>query len=163
MHRASCGVLFILLSVTQTSNALPSDRQEPVDITSDTAMMYQTIQTGIYRGHVVAIQGSTKLTADQVTAKLDAHNQLHSLVALGTETVPATFATIPHVHDQPVVAHAHQITYTPNNNQVQLSGDAWVAHEKDTYRAQMINYDTVTQGVQTPPGQAGATIVLNDN
>lgn len=161
MHHASWGVMFILFSLTQASTALSSDRQKPVDVTSDTAVMYQTTHTGIYRDHVVAIQGSTKLTADQVTAKLDAHNQLERLVALGTAAVPATFATIPHVNDQPVVAHAHQIEYTPGNHQVHLSGDAWVEHEKDTYRAQIIDYDTLTQGVQTPSGQAGATIVIN--
>ena len=161
MHRLRCSVLFIFLGLTQVIYSLPSDRQKPVDVRSDSAQIHHFTRTGVYRGHVIATQGTTQLTADQVIAKLDADNQLQSLVALGTPDKPATFATIPHVHDQAVVAHAQKIAYTPANHQVRLSENAWVAHEKDSYHAQLIDYDTLTQSVQTPGSAGGVTIVIN--
>jgi lipopolysaccharide export system protein LptA len=161
MYRVLSRVFFIFMCVIPVSAALSFDKQKPLDVTSDNALIYIAANTGIYRGHVIATQGTTQLTAEQVTAELDQTNQLVRLVAIGTEAVPARFVTLPHRRDQPVVAHAQKIIYTPINNQVRLSGDATVTHAKDSYHAQLIDYDTLTQTVKTPRNTGGATIIIH--
>lgn len=156
MCRVNCAVAWILVMLSNVTQALQSDHDQPMIATSDTAQLLQTTRIGFYRDHVVADQGSTELTADEVIVRWDVHNQVDSAIALGK---PANFSTLPHLNGMRAIAHAQRIEYYPKKNQVILLGDAWVKQDQDTYHAEKIYYDTVTQVIQTPK-QAGQQVTI---
>jgi lipopolysaccharide export system protein LptA len=149
-------VAILLLILVRISFALPDDRNQTLIATSHTAQMLQTNRTLIYTGQVVAHQGSSALTADQLTMQFDAQHQLDHIIMTGT---PTTFATTLKLNEPRFDASALRIDYYPKVHQVILTGDARVLRGNDSYAAQKIYYDLLTQSVYSPK-QVGQRVTM---
>lgn len=156
MCRVNQLLVCIFVILCNTTQALQSDHDQPMIAASGSAQLFQASRIGFYRDHVVADQGSTELTANQVIVRWDEHNQVDSAIALGK---PANFSTLPHLNGMRAIAHAQRIEYYPKKNQVILLGDASITQNQDVYHAEKIYYDTVTQVIQTPK-QAGQQVTI---
>ena len=56
----------LLLMCPLLAFALPSDKQKPASISSDTATLNRSAGTGIFIGHVIVKQGTTQIQANKL-------------------------------------------------------------------------------------------------
>jgi lipopolysaccharide export system protein LptA len=150
--------LLALLCVTNIAVALPSDNKQPATIQSDTGSYNRNTNISILQGHVVIVQGTTKVTADKVIIYSDKDNKLQRAIAIGH---PATYSTVQDVQKPPVVSTASEIDYNPQLNQVTLIGNAKVVQGTNSIASGKIVYNMKQQQVNTfPKGSIRTTLMF---
>ncbi|MCD6046825.1 MAG: lptA [Gammaproteobacteria bacterium] len=127
--------------------ALPTDRDQPLNATSNQASFDQNNLIAVYQGNVHATQGTTSLSSNTLTLKLNNARQLQSAIAEGS---PAIYTTTLKPKEVPLVAKAQHLEYLPQQHQIILRGDGFVTHGDDSYRSSLIYYDTDSQTVLSP-------------
>lgn len=138
--------LVVLLFATpwQTSIALTSDDKQPIEIEADSAELDDLNHVSIYRGDVVAIQGSIRMTGDTMTVHFTDENDMEILIMEGN---PATYRQLPdnsNVYDE---AEALRMEYYELKNMVILIKDAVVTQERSVFSGDRIEYDTILNKV----------------
>jgi lipopolysaccharide export system protein LptA len=139
--------IMAFLLTTQCAYALPTDRDQPLNATSNQAVFDQNNLIAVYEGDVHATQGTTSLSSNTLTLKLNNDRQLQSAIAEGS---PAIYTTTLKPKDAPLVARAQHLEYLPLQHQIILRGDGFVTHGNDSYRSSLIYYDTNSQAVLSP-------------
>ena len=135
-----CALFCILPSVY----ALESDRLKPINISSDRITVDQQKGFSHYQGNVILIQGTLKVTGDDVTIYLD-KKQLRRVIILGT---PATLKQKP-AEDQPEInAEAGRMEYDVHKNMLLLTENAEVVQGQNRFSGDYINYNTLTSVVR---------------
>jgi lipopolysaccharide export system protein LptA len=114
--------------------ALPSDQQQPIHITSDSAV--QENNTVTYRGHVVIVQGSLHIEADQVVVYHQG-GKLQRVVATGA---PVRFREQPEVNGSLITGNASTLIYYHTEQRIELLQDALVDRDRSTVKGNRIEY-----------------------
>ena len=86
MKFASTTALLIAASFSMLSGlayALPSDRNQPINVQADSAEMDDKRGVAIYRGDVIITQGTLKITGDTVTITLDQAGDIDVFTSVG--------------------------------------------------------------------------------
>ncbi len=123
--------------------ALSTDSEQPINIEADRAEADDAKRVTVYRGDVVIIQGTLKITGDVVTIYYNETNELTKLVSEGT---PARFRQLP--DGQPDLpknyqtAQAKRMEYYEGKNLIVLLGDAVYGQGGDRVAADRIVYDS---------------------
>lgn len=136
-------LLPLLLSLTAVmtplaSYALPSDREQPIHIASDSAERNEKKGVTVYQGDVEMTQGSLKILADKVVIH-SIDNQISVIVATGK---PAHFHQKPAVDKQAVKASGNTIEYKLDDEMLHLSRNAkLIQDDGTTMTGDRINYD----------------------
>ena len=135
------------------SQALPTDREQPIKITADSAVRNEQTGETRYEGAVELTQGSLHIKADLLT--LHQHQDSDGLVtATGT---PATLKQIPAEGKEPVKAAANRITYDQKGDKVTLTENARIEQDGAIVTGATINYvlsqQRVTATGETSDGQ----------
>jgi len=141
--------VFIALGLAGLCNALDTDRQRPATIKSDRATLNQKIGFGEYFGHVYYQQGTSHLSADMATTKVNTHNQVEETTAKGTLKKRAHYWTTHSPNQAPIHAKADLIKYYPLEKMVILIGNAELSQKDDTFRAQKLRYDLAHHSIVT--------------
>ena len=158
-------LLLLLIAVTACptgAGALSTDREQPVRITADSAGLDDQKRIATYRGDVVIVQGSLRISGDLVTMHFDESYDLDTLVAEGE---PARFEQQP--DDGPVQkGQAVRIEYRVEDGAMLFAGSAEIAQGEFRMKAERIDYDSVTGSIQGAGAQTEAdgrrvTIILN--
>ncbi len=126
--------LFIHLPVAR---ALDSDRDQPVQVTADSASYNQKSGVAIYIGNVVVIQGSMHLWADQLQVQTDANGKIDTAHATGN---PARYEQIQDPQKGPVTAHALIIDYDVKQDEITLTHNAHIHQDDSTADGSVIHY-----------------------
>ncbi|NKC15934.1 MAG: lipopolysaccharide transport periplasmic protein LptA [Gammaproteobacteria bacterium] len=118
--------------------ALSSDRDQPINIEADWAEADDIRRVTVYKGRVVVVQGSIRITGDVVTMYYDQKRELTKLVATGR---PARFKQ---KADQGELqrADAKRLEYLVGSDTMVLVGTANLAQGKSKVSADRIMYDT---------------------
>lgn len=118
--------------------ALPSDRDQPIHIQSDSAERNEKKGITTYRGDVQMDQGTLRIEADKVVIhSLD--NQVSMIVATGK---PAHYHQTPEVNKPAVKASGNTIKYMVTEEKLQLIKNAsLVQNDGTTMTGERINYD----------------------
>ncbi|WP_423897405.1 lipopolysaccharide transport periplasmic protein LptA [Candidatus Pelagadaptatus aseana] len=125
--------------------ALPSDREQPIHITSDQAERNENKGITTYQGDVVMTQGTLKILADKVVIHT-IDNQVSEIVATGK---PAHFHQKPAVDKQMVKASGSTIEYKLENEMLHLINNAkLIQDDGTTMTGDRINYDMKTSVVK---------------
>ncbi len=133
---------------TTTAWALPSDREQPIRIQSDTAERDEKQGLTTYRGQVHMAQGSLRIEADSVTIH-STNNKVTKIVALGN---PARYQQLPEQGKQVVKATGKTIKYFVDSEKLQLIEQASVDQGGSILKGEQIDYD-----IQSSLMKAGQT------
>lgn len=158
--RSLLGLLFLLPALAM---ALPSDREQPIEIESNSADIDNKKGVSIYRGDVVMTQGSTRITGDVVTVYTE-NQEVQKIVAEGfkkrayyEEQQPDAQGTLQ--------AWGHTIDYKISDEKIYLIKQAQLVQKGDSFKGELIDYDLVQQkvnakGVENKQGEGRVQMVI---
>ena len=138
-------VALALAGCTLAAYALPSDKDQPIEVEADTAELDDVQKVSVYRGNVVVIQGTIRMTGDVMTVHQTEDGDLDTLVLEGK---PATYRQLPEnskVYDE---AEALRMEYYELRNYVILIREAVVTQEGLRFSGDRIEYDTALSKVK---------------
>lgn len=159
-----------LLVASGPAWALESDRDQPVEITADSAEMDETKGVSVYRGKVEVRQGSMRLFADEVTIR-HPDNKAQRIEAVGK---PVRFSQLldnqpkGQPKDQPKELHAQALRaeYDINGDELQLIDAAEVRQGEDSFRSDRITYDRkrgLVRGGASAKGKERVQVTVKPN
>ncbi len=159
-----CYLLLLISSVvTQSAFGLTADRQQPIDIQADAAVLDELKGSSVYRGNVIIEQGTLIINADEVEI-ITSNTQVIQIIA-STDMASkklAHYEQMPDDSDSPVFAEARKIVYLVQEERLHLSGEATLKQTDDVLTGELIYYD-VNEGVMSLKsgggnGRIGVTI-----
>lgn len=139
MHRLQTKFLIALLVfLPSLSWALPSDRNQPIDIEADHAELDDANGITQYKGKAVLTQGTLRIEGDIITFYYDENKQLSKAVAQGDL---ATYQQVQKPGEEPVRARALQMEYHAKSQKIYLLGQGHVWQNGDEFSGNKIEYD----------------------
>lgn len=139
--------------------ALTSDRSKPATIEADQVEFDFRTGKRIYKGNVIVVQGTLKVTGDKMEVQYDNNNQeIQSATSWGK---PATFKQRPDGKDADVHGEGDTIILNEKKNTLTLINNAVMTQAGDTAKGKRIVYhmdtDKMTVVGASPKKQTGAT------
>ena len=129
--------LLLLTLITSLSQALPSDREQPIKITADSAVRNEQTGETRYEGSVELTQGSLHIEADLLTLYQYDGAADGLITATGT---PATLQQTPQEGKAPIKAAAHRIAYDQKGDKVTLTENARIEQDGAIVTGATIDY-----------------------
>ncbi len=127
----------ITIATSPLAIALPEDSQQPIHISSDSAIRDDKRGLTIYEGDVDITQGTLNIRADKVTIYSDA-KQVTKMIALGK---PARFKQKPEPEKGDVIAKADTIEYRVTKKIITLTDNASLDQDGSKITGDKIDYD----------------------
>ena len=139
-----------LLFVPFMAMALPTDRQQPIQINSDTADIDNKKGVSVYRGDVVMTQGTTRITGDTVTI-YTRDREVTKVIAQGSNAraynARAYYEELQPGEQGIVQAWGNTIRYDVDSDQIELIKNAQLSQKGDTFKGEKIDYNLTLQTV----------------
>ncbi len=134
-------IVFICASLVFTTSAwaLSTDKDQPIEIEADSADLDDAKGVTIYRGNVVLIQGSVRMTGDTMTVYFT-DDGLDTMIMEGK---PATYRQLPDESEIYDEAEALRMEYYELKNLVVLIDKASFKQEGLSFSGNRIEYDTL--------------------
>ena len=145
--RKSLVAAFMVLAalyVPLPAPALPSDRDQPMEVEADGVDLNEGTGQIVYQGNVVVRQGSIRLEADRVTV-FHHDNEPIKVVAVGN---PVKFRQLPDGQDEEIRGSAKRTEYRIESEELLLIGDAYLAQGADSFRSDRIVYNRIAQRIK---------------
>lgn len=135
---ALLGVLAWLSLYSNDILALLSDSEQPITIDSNSAVYDEKKGLSTYYGNVISVQGSMRVNSDKLVAYLR-DGDVVKLVWTGK---PARFKQKPEGDKEEINGKALTLEYYPNKDLFILIKEAVVTQGTNTYKSDLIKYDT---------------------
>ncbi len=153
VYKSRSRLLPLLLLGTLTSSvnvlALTSDRQQPIHIQADAAVMDDTKGSSVYRGNVIIEQGTLQIKADEVEIITNDSQVIQIIASTDADSKKlAHFEQLPDDSEDRVYAEARKITYLVQEERLHLSGKATLKQTKDVLTGELVYYD-ISQGIMS--------------
>lgn len=159
MLQNSVSALIVLLTslslFSAQTHAIDIDRNQPIEIESDSATIDDSQGLSTYRGNVIIQQGSTKLTADHITV-FAKDRSVTQIVAVGS---PATFNQQDTDSEDATTGQAEQITYKAKDAVLIFNGNAKLAQTTNSFSGDRIEYDIMQKAIRAKGDQSTGTRV----
>jgi lipopolysaccharide export system protein LptA len=136
INKYGCALLLGLCSMT--AFALETDKDQPINIDSNTATYDDATSTSIYTGNVISIQGSLRVESDKLVVYFK-DGDAEKLVFTGKR---AKFRQTPKAGDDDITGEALTGEYYPKKNLLVLIDEATVWQGNGTYSSKLIEYDS---------------------
>ncbi len=137
--------------------SLDSDRDQPVQVTADSASYNQKSGLAIYRGNVMIIQGTLRLWADQLTVQTDKDGKVQTGIAIGN---PARYQQVQDPAKGPVTAHAQEIDYDLVKDELTLIHDAHIKQDDSSADGSIIHYQIQAQHIDAEGDSQGRVFLV---
>lgn len=149
-------VLYTVLLLPALLVALPSDRDQEIDINANEAEMNKTDGYSIYQGNVTFEQGTIKISGDQIEV-ITSDNEIVQIIAStnANSTVLAHFQQQPEIDAEIVYADAREIIYYAREERLQMIGQAKLQQTDDSFSGELLKYD-VKKGTVSLIGKRGS-------
>ncbi len=131
-------VFLLLISLPILSWALPSDREQPIEIEADHAQLDDERGITQYKGKAILTQGTLRIEGDIITFYYDDDKQLTKAVAQGKR---ATYQQIQKKGEPPVRAKAYTMEYHAKAQKIYLIGKGHVWQNGNEFSGERIEYD----------------------
>ena len=136
-----CNDLWRLLALTacllsSAISALPDDRDQLIEIESETAEFRELEGVTVYAGDVKVQQGSVLLKAEKVTLFAE-NGKVSRVLAEGG----AYYEQLPEIDGEKVIAKGDAIEYQLKGDVIQLLNNASLTQEGATLNGNLITYD----------------------
>jgi lipopolysaccharide export system protein LptA len=134
--------LCLLTLMTTFSFALESDREQPIRIQADAAIVDEKNGSSVYKGNVIITQGTLEVTANEVEI-FTADGEVIQIIAKTEEDSELLAHYQQQVNEtmDMVLADARKITYLVQEERLHLSGDARLQQVQDVFTGQLLYYD----------------------
>ena len=144
----------LALSISGTSLALPTDRNQPIHISADTATIDDNTGITTYSGNVEIAQGTLKINARNVDLHRNASG-VSRILATGNVKFQQQAAS-----DKPLTnAYGERMDYQVDRQEITITGNARVVQQKDTFTGQKIIYNLEKSLVNAFSGDDGQSRV----
>lgn len=130
-----------------------ADRNQPLQLESDSAIVDDATQTSVFIGRVVLTQGTLVIRAEKMTVKQDDRGFQYA-TALGS---PASFRQKREGLDEYVEGWGERMEYDSKADKMQLFGQARLKRGQDEVNGNYISYDAVSEFFQVTGGKEAAT------
>ena len=138
LKNLACGLLLgLYITASPPVQSLESDRDQQIEIESDSAEFRELEGVTIYSGNVRMSQGSILLLADQISI-YTRDGDVSRLVATGNR---AYYEQIPAAGREKVVAQGQTIEYVLKDDVINLVQQASLTQEDATLKGNRITYD----------------------
>jgi len=117
--------------------SLPEDSQQPILISSNSAVKDDKQGFTIYQGDVDIKQGSLNIKADKVTI----YSASEAVTKIIAEGKPASFKQKPEINKGDVLAKANTIEYRVIQKKITLTEDASLDQDGSSIKGNKIDYD----------------------
>jgi len=162
MHQQYSKLFITLLMLLPTfAFALPSDREQAIDIEADHAQLDDEKGVTQYKGKAILTQGSLRIEGDTITFYYDNDKQLTKVVTQGN---PATYQQVQKLGEQPIKARALQMEYHAKAQKIYLIRKGYVWQNGDEFSGDRIEYD-ITKNIvnaRSKPVAAGTKPVKGE-
>jgi len=138
MHRLLIKTLSLFIVLPSVAFALPSDREQPINIEADHAQLDDKEGVTQYKGRAILTQGTLRIEGDIITFYYDDQKELTKAVAVGKL---AKYKQIHKENEPPVRAKAVQMEYYAKTQKVHLLGQGEIWQEGDVLTGDRIVYD----------------------
>jgi lipopolysaccharide export system protein LptA len=118
--------------------SLETDKDQPINIDSNTATFDDATSTSIYTGNVISIQGSMRVESDKLVVYFK-DGEAEKLVFTGKR---AKFRQTPNVGSEDITGEALTGEYYPKKNLLVLINEATVWQGNGIYSSKLIEYDS---------------------
>lgn len=148
-------IAVFLLVLPTLSWALPSDREQPINIEADHAQLDDREGVTQYKGDAILTQGTLRIEGDIITFYYDENKQIEKMVAQGKR---ATYKQVHKQGEAPVRAKALQMEYFAGRQKIYLTGEGHIWQSGDEFTGNRIEYDierNVVTGNSNPVSVGG--------
>ena len=142
-------LLILLLTIPSLTWALPSDRNEPIQIEADHAQLDDEQGITQYKGDAILTQGTLKIRGDIITFYYDDDKELIKTVAQGKL---AKYQQIQKPGEKPVRAQAYTMEYHAQGQKIYLMGKGHVWQNGNEFSGNRIEYDIAKNIVNASGG-----------
>lgn len=139
--------------------ALEKDTKEKVIIIADSGIYNYKTGLNIYNGHVRVDQGTSHITADKLTTKNNAKQEITEVIAYGI-TEPAHYWTLPNEGDLEIHARAKLIKFYPLVANIALEQNVEVKQGQNQFKGELIYYNSKEQTVTVPPAKNSRAVLV---
>lgn len=143
-HPARSLLAAALLLAATAAPALPTDRDQPVQIAANAVRYNEKTGIATYTGAVLIRQGSMEMRADEVVITTDDKGAVLTTVARGS---PARYQQQTDPKKGPVTAEAARIDFDARNEIITLTGKARLRQEGSSFAGNTITYNSQRQQV----------------
>jgi lipopolysaccharide export system protein LptA len=148
MHRLPVefvrGLAAVLLLSGAPALALPGDRDQPVQVSADSARFSEKTGVATYSGTVVIRQGTLEIRADVIVVTTDRKGGIVNTVATGN---PARYQQQTDPRRGPVNAEADRIDYDARTDTIVLTGKARLQQDGSSFQGNTITYNSARQQI----------------
>lgn len=131
--------------------ALPSDRDQPIEVEADGVDLNEGTGQSVYHGNVILRQGTIRLEADRVTV-FHRGSKPSKVVAEGN---PVKFWQRPPGQGKEIRGTAKRTEYQVDSEELLLIGNAYLAQGEDSFRSDRIVYDRVAERIKAGAAAQG--------
>ena len=149
------GLCFVYLLASVAASALSTDKEQPIEIEADFAEIDDRAGVAIYKGDVVATQGSIRLTGDTLTIRFTDDDELNEVLLEGE---PARFRQRPDDRDVDTIGEARRIEYHSLDESLLLIENAKVTQGGKLFLGHRIDYDTKRNVLRARKADQGETM-----
>ncbi len=139
MKRSNMIIFWIGLLIINSSFALSTDRNQPITIEADEAMIDDIKGIAVYTGNVIVAQGSIQINSEKLTLHYTDKQTLEKAVAVGN---PVRFKQTPDGKKPDLHAKAQIMEYYAHKDMLHLTQEAMVWQGEDKFTGAHISYDT---------------------
>jgi lipopolysaccharide export system protein LptA len=144
-------MLLVPLAIPGLTSAETKPPVEPINIEADNAKILEKEGKSVYSGHVVLIQGNTRLTADKITV-LSTEGKLSRITAEG-KPVKYLQANEPKAAD--ISAEAEKVDYFALEKRIVLLTNARLTQGRTVFSGNRIEYNDDTKVVTANQSESG--------
>ncbi len=131
-----------LVLLANSSIALETDREQPIRIQADAAMVDESQGASVYRGNVIITQGTLEVTADEVEIYTADSAVIQIIAKMDKDSEKLAHYRQQVNEDADMVeADARKITYLVQEERLHLSGDARLQQVEDIFTGELLYYD----------------------
>lgn len=140
-------LLLPLLLISSQANALPEDRELPLQVQAQRMQWNNQEQQATYQGQVEVHQGELIIQSAHLKILRNTQGELKQAVA-STPKGRAYMRDLPDPAKPEVEAWGETIDYLPEKNQVILTGQAKLVQGSDSFTGHKLTYNLVSQDIQ---------------
>lgn len=148
--------VLLALGNTAAQAALTLDRNAPIEIEADSAVIDEPAGSAVYRGRVVLQQGLLRLQATELTVQIK-DGKASRAVAAGT---PVLLDQAPSATDEAIHAEARKITFLIENDRMLLDNQATLRQGDRLFQGAHIDYDVAARKVQASGGGSSRVLLV---
>ncbi|MET4000165.1 lipopolysaccharide transport periplasmic protein LptA [Marinobacterium sp. MBR-109] len=128
----------LLLTLSTSVQALPEDRNQPINVSADRASMNERTGITVYTGDVEIIQGSMEIRGERVELHRAADGSIDRIISTGK---PAEFQQQPSAEQPLTKAYGDKMDYRVKQQEITITENARVDQAKDTFTGERIVYN----------------------